>query len=208
VLFRSYSVRQPQAGEGHRCVLKIINRQNLYPNYRNDDYFLQKMLQTELIITQPEELAGRQASYGGWQHASYAAGEARNPRRTIPFAIACAPDADWGRKTVVFDLVTSGKHSRLWRPLQVLRRPEPGISAQVIDQAHPRLTVTNAEHPLTASGPMQRVRLSIEGKATALDSLASGASASCEVASPAPGAEPALVTRLAELSWLTGDQRQ
>jgi len=52
-----YSVRQPQAGEGHRCVLKIVNRQNLYPNYRNDDYFLQKMLQTELIINLPEELA-------------------------------------------------------------------------------------------------------------------------------------------------------
>ena len=52
-----YTVRQPQAGEGHRCILKIINRQNLYPNYRNDDYFLQKMLQTELIINQPEELA-------------------------------------------------------------------------------------------------------------------------------------------------------
>jgi APA family basic amino acid/polyamine antiporter len=26
-------------------------------------------------------------SYGGWQHASYAAGEARDPRRTIPFAM-------------------------------------------------------------------------------------------------------------------------
>ncbi len=52
-----YSVRQPQAGEGHRCVLKIVNRQNLYPNYRNDDYFLQKMLQTELIINLPEDLA-------------------------------------------------------------------------------------------------------------------------------------------------------
>jgi UDPglucose--hexose-1-phosphate uridylyltransferase len=54
-----YSVRQPQAGEGHRCVLKIVNRQNLYPNYRNDDYFLQKMLQTELIIILPEDLAGK-----------------------------------------------------------------------------------------------------------------------------------------------------
>jgi UDPglucose--hexose-1-phosphate uridylyltransferase len=52
-----YSVRQPEAGEGHRCILKIVNRQNLYPNYRNDDYFLQKMLQTELIINLPEELA-------------------------------------------------------------------------------------------------------------------------------------------------------
>ncbi len=54
-----YAVRQPQAGEGLRCLLKIINRQNLYPNYRNDDYFLQKMLQSELIINLPEELAQR-----------------------------------------------------------------------------------------------------------------------------------------------------
>jgi galactose-1-phosphate uridylyltransferase len=52
-----YAARQPQAGEGLRCLLKIINRQNLYPNYRNDDYFLQKMLQSELIINLPEELA-------------------------------------------------------------------------------------------------------------------------------------------------------
>jgi UDPglucose--hexose-1-phosphate uridylyltransferase len=54
-----YAARLPQAGEGLRCLLKIINRQNLYPNYRNDDYFLQKMLQSELIINLPEELAPR-----------------------------------------------------------------------------------------------------------------------------------------------------
>jgi hypothetical protein len=45
-------------GDGSfRCLLKIITRQNLYANYRNDDYFLQKLLQSELIITPPEELA-------------------------------------------------------------------------------------------------------------------------------------------------------
>jgi len=52
-----FSVRQAEGGEGSRCLLKLVNRQNLYPNYRNDDYFLQKMLQTELIINPPEELA-------------------------------------------------------------------------------------------------------------------------------------------------------
>ena len=52
-----YSVRAGMAGEGNRALLKIITRQNLYPNYRNDDYFLQKLLQSELIITPPEELA-------------------------------------------------------------------------------------------------------------------------------------------------------
>ena len=32
-------------------------------------------------------MVGALWSYGGWQHASYAAGEARDPRRTIPFAM-------------------------------------------------------------------------------------------------------------------------
>ncbi|HET7833369.1 MAG TPA: hypothetical protein VFK88_10445 [Gallionella sp.] len=42
---------------GTRCLFKIITRQNLYTNYRNDDYFLQKLLQSELIFKLPEELA-------------------------------------------------------------------------------------------------------------------------------------------------------
>lgn len=54
-----FSVRKSAAEGGFRCSLKIISRQNLYPNYRNDDYFLQKLLQTELIINLPEELAMR-----------------------------------------------------------------------------------------------------------------------------------------------------
>jgi UDPglucose--hexose-1-phosphate uridylyltransferase len=52
-----YSVRKEQGDGSFRALLKIITRQNLYPNYRNDDYFLQKLLQSELIITPPEELA-------------------------------------------------------------------------------------------------------------------------------------------------------
>jgi len=52
-----YSVRSGRDGGGTRALIKIITRQNLYPNYRNDDYFLQKLLQSELIITPPEELA-------------------------------------------------------------------------------------------------------------------------------------------------------
>jgi len=40
-----------------------VNRQNLYPNYRNDDYFLQKLLQTELILNLPEDLASEARKY-------------------------------------------------------------------------------------------------------------------------------------------------
>ncbi len=51
-----YSAKDKAGEEGLRCLVRMITRQNLYPNYRNDDYFLQKLLQSELIITPPEEL--------------------------------------------------------------------------------------------------------------------------------------------------------
>lgn len=54
--FTLYSARGSET-IGFRCLFKIVTRQNLYANYRNDDYFLQKMLQSELIFTLPEELA-------------------------------------------------------------------------------------------------------------------------------------------------------
>ncbi len=38
-------------------LLRIITRQNLYENYRTDDYFLQRQLGAELILTPPEKLA-------------------------------------------------------------------------------------------------------------------------------------------------------
>lgn len=55
--FALYAKRRTPGEEGSRCLLKLISRQNPYPNYRNDDYFLQKLLQSELIIRPPEELA-------------------------------------------------------------------------------------------------------------------------------------------------------
>ncbi len=60
--FSLFTVRK-SPNEGFHCLLKMITRQNLYPNYRNDDYFLQKMLHSELIINTPEELAVKLKTY-------------------------------------------------------------------------------------------------------------------------------------------------
>jgi galactose-1-phosphate uridylyltransferase len=57
--FSLFSVRRDVPAEGYRCLFKIITRQNLCAAYRNDDYFLQKLLQAELIFNLPEELANR-----------------------------------------------------------------------------------------------------------------------------------------------------
>ena len=38
--------------------LRLICRQNVSPDYRTDDYFMQKLLGEELMLTTPEQLAG------------------------------------------------------------------------------------------------------------------------------------------------------
>jgi galactose-1-phosphate uridylyltransferase len=40
-----------------RCMLRLINRQNANPHYRTDDYYFQKLLKNEIVITRPEQLA-------------------------------------------------------------------------------------------------------------------------------------------------------
>ena len=45
--------------EAFRCHMRIISRQNVYENYRTDDYFLQKLLRNELILNTPESLASK-----------------------------------------------------------------------------------------------------------------------------------------------------
>lgn len=45
--------------DAFRCCVRLISRQNVYENYRTDDYFLQKLLRNELILTTPETLASR-----------------------------------------------------------------------------------------------------------------------------------------------------
>ncbi len=55
--FSLLSVRRSSDNIGFNCLIKMMTRQNLYQNYRNDDYYLQKILNSELMIILPEELA-------------------------------------------------------------------------------------------------------------------------------------------------------
>jgi len=126
--------------------------------------------------------------------------------KTLPFDITCAPGADWGDKTVVLDLSTSGKHTCLWRKLTVLREPDPEIATTVIDQAHPRLIVSDPEHPLTRNGSAHRVQVKLAERVASIGELPGGESRSCGVEVPPASDRPAFVTRLAELSWIAGDQ--
>jgi len=49
----------PLGGEapGFRCLLRVVNRQNVHEHHRTDDYYFQKLLQNEIVLRQPEQLA-------------------------------------------------------------------------------------------------------------------------------------------------------
>ena len=55
--FTLYSGPMGAEDDSFRCFIRIISRQNFYENYRADDYFLQKLLRNEVILTTPENLA-------------------------------------------------------------------------------------------------------------------------------------------------------
>ena len=55
--FAIYSGPLGDSDDSFRCFIRIISRQNVYENYRTDDYFLQKLLDNELILTPPEAMA-------------------------------------------------------------------------------------------------------------------------------------------------------
>jgi UDPglucose--hexose-1-phosphate uridylyltransferase len=57
--FSVYSGPLEANDDSLRCHVRLLTRQNMYENYRTDDYFLQKLLRNELILMTPEILATR-----------------------------------------------------------------------------------------------------------------------------------------------------
>jgi len=55
--FTLYSGPTGAEDDSFRCFLSVISRQNFCENYRTDDYYLQKLLRNEIIMTTPENLA-------------------------------------------------------------------------------------------------------------------------------------------------------
>ncbi len=55
--FSLYARRVPEQPDGFNCLIRCMTRQNPSATYRADDFFLQKGLESELILTRPERLA-------------------------------------------------------------------------------------------------------------------------------------------------------
>ncbi len=72
--FSCFSGPLEKAAPEFRCFLRLINRQNMYPHHRTDDYYLQKLLKNEIIIYTPEHLASLIRKTGGGSGGWAAAG--------------------------------------------------------------------------------------------------------------------------------------
>jgi UDPglucose--hexose-1-phosphate uridylyltransferase len=57
--FALFSGPLGERDDAFRCQLRVISRQTVHENYRTDDYFLQRLLGDELILTTPEALAAK-----------------------------------------------------------------------------------------------------------------------------------------------------
>ena len=55
--FTCFSAPLDQDSPHFCCVMRLVNRQNVIPHHRTDDYFFQKLMQNELILNRPENLA-------------------------------------------------------------------------------------------------------------------------------------------------------
>lgn len=63
--FSLYSRREPTLPDGFNCLIRCMTRQNPAPNYRTDDFFLHKGLESELILNLPERLASAAQAFLG-----------------------------------------------------------------------------------------------------------------------------------------------
>jgi galactose-1-phosphate uridylyltransferase len=50
-----------------RCLLRLINRQNMHPHYRADDFYFQKLHKDEIIVYPPERLASLLKKAAAWE---------------------------------------------------------------------------------------------------------------------------------------------
>ncbi len=57
--FTCFSAPLDQDTPSFCCFMRMVNRQNVMPHHRTDDYFFQKLMHNELILNRPEELAAR-----------------------------------------------------------------------------------------------------------------------------------------------------
>lgn len=130
---------------------------------------------------------------------------AKSEEFSVRLDLQARKDADWGHKTVVFELRAGGLRSCFWRPLTILRPPDLELEQDLVDAADPTVSVRNRELPYVRNGEAPEVTLTSEGQATAFGAIGPGASKSKKLKLDLPAVEqPQVVTRFFDLAYTLG----
>ncbi len=84
----------------------------------------------------------------------------------VSLGISARDDADWGEKTVIFDVEVDGRHSYFWRTLTVNRLPDLQVTSPVINTQSRTAQVSSVAFPWAQDADAEDVRL-VMGGATA-----------------------------------------
>lgn len=123
----------------------------------------------------------------------------------VPLTLTCRSDADWGKKTVIFDVEVDGAHSYFWRTLMVQRRPELRLTAAVADDGRPEAVAASVAVPWAADATAQNVRLTLpNGSVVALGDVPPGSERRGPLAIDNSAAQPELRAAPATLTYDVG----
>lgn len=130
---------------------------------------------------------------------------ARGAQATVALTFTARGDADWGHKTVVFDVEVNGRHAYFWRTLLVTRLPDLQVTGPVVDRASRTATLRDVPFPWATDAEARDLRLTTAGGEVKLASLPAWGAAQVTLAdAPAAEAKPALKQTPARLSYTVG----
>ena len=113
--------------------------------------------------------------------------------KTVSLPIDVAATADWGTKTVYFNLAFDGRKAVVLRELIVQKQAEVELAEMVVDAKSPRIELRVPENPYGQTAPFKGGRISLGGQTAELPEIEEGGTASVTLppldiaASPEPG---------------------
>lgn len=126
-------------------------------------------------------------------------------RKSVTMKLTALPNLDWGRKTVIFEVVTGGRHAFVWRPLTVERPCDLHLASQIVDYRNPAVEITNTASPYAPTTDAEKIRLTVDGQTTETGPLPAGKTIKTAINLALDAtSKPALVTKMVEMSYTAG----
>lgn len=124
---------------------------------------------------------------------------------TVPLSLTARADADWGTKTVVFDVEVAGRHSYFWRPVLVRRPPDLQVIAPVLDARKPTLRLDGRPFPWAVDTMAHDVTLTVGETEVTVGDVSVGQPAVVNLAPLPPSDKPELTVVPVTASYAVGE---